>query len=459
MAKRTTKTGGVRWIAVGGGSEPSSNQVSLEQDLELAARTFEGEGIVLFAGGAGQPTVQELRPDGDVESARDALRARLGALFDARAGRDARYRPTRLSPDGPATLEALEQALDAALAEPAGRGPLLVYAALHGDSGDAPRDGVLSLWGGFTWSAAELAERLDAAASRRRVRLLIAACYSGGFAEVVFRGANEEAGAANGDRCGLFAAPWDQESSGCDPDPDRRRQQSYSLHVLMALGGRGRDGQPLPRETIDLDGDGAISLLEAHTRARIASRSIDVPTTTSERWLRSAAPEHGPSIATALPEEDAVVRSLGETLALRTEDAARARLARLEDEQRVLDERIEALSSDADERAADLRVALLSRWPVLDDPWHRDFAPLMAAHEEAIRRAMDEWPEAAAWTSAQAALDAAAERADTLTVDLSIVRRLVRAHETRTLAARLHAVGGEAWQTYERILRCERSAP
>ena len=167
-------------------------------------------------------------------------------------------------------------ALRTALAD--GGGPLLVYMALHGERGETARDDEVDLWGGARLSVANLAALLDGAPPRRQVRLVIASCFSGGFADLAFAGAHPQGGAARTPRCGLFASEWDQESSGCDPNPDRRAQEGFSVHFLHALRGEDRDGKPLPAAEIDYDGDGRVSLLEAETRARIASRSIDVPT-------------------------------------------------------------------------------------------------------------------------------------------------------------------------------------
>src|SRR4029453_14151341 len=99
---------------------------------------------------------------------------------------------------------------------------------------------------------------------------------------VVSPQANPPGGAAPGNRCGFFASTWDRPANGCDPDPERGRQEGYSLHFLEAPRGQDRAGAPVAG--LDLDGDGKVSLLEAHTRARIASRSLDVPPPTSERW-------------------------------------------------------------------------------------------------------------------------------------------------------------------------------
>ena len=157
---------------------------------------------------------------------------------------------------------------------------------------------------------------------------MLTACYGGGFAGVAFQDAHASAGAASADLCGLFATSPEHESNGCDPNPDRQAQEGYALHLLHALRGHDRDGEAAPG--IDLDGDGQVGMLEAHTRARIASRSIDLPSTTSERFLRSlfstgaeaASDGHGDSSPYPSPEEDAVIRALGSVLGIASEEQA-----------------------------------------------------------------------------------------------------------------------------------------
>jgi hypothetical protein len=237
--------------------------------------------------------------------------------------------------------------------------------------GESPRDNRVLLWSGTDLSVSDLAKALDGAPQRRQTRVVVTSCYSGGFAEIVFAGADPSQGAADGDRCGFFASQWDQVSSGCDPDPDRRAQQGYGMHFLQALRSRNRSGQLLAGEAIDVDGDGRISLLEAHTRARLQSASIDVPTTTSERWLRQAAPRDGPGEKVALPEEDLVVAALGKELGVDGEAAARrqdvALAARMDELKRELE--------DAEERESiryeKLRVALLNAGPSSTTPGTR----------------------------------------------------------------------------------------
>ena len=446
----SAREGAARWIAIGGGAEPETNQVSLEQDVALARAMLGSGGRILFAGGSGTYGVQVL----DGERGADSLLARLGDLFDPRGGRDARYRPTTLPADGPATIERVEREIVRAARMPGD--PLLLYFATHGEGGDSARGDRMFLWGGTELGVARLAELLDGAAARRVV-VVSTACYSGGFAELAFAGADPANGAAAADHCGLFASQWNEQSSGCDPNPDRRVQESYGIHFLHALRGQDRDGKPSP--AIDLDGDGAVSLLEAHTHARIASRSFDVPTSTSERWLRQVAPESGAGRRVALPEEDAVVDALGRRLDAAGEPTVRARLTAMD---RRLD-RLEERLDDADRREAEsfagLRIALLERWPVLDDPWHPDFASTLRDKESEIEKFLGRSPAATAERQAIAELDRQQVRYDELRATAAVHRRLLRAYENRALAARLAAAGGPDWDQYERLLACERTIP
>ncbi len=443
----------VRWIAAGGGPDPSSTQVSLEQDIELARDVLGSGGVVLFAGGPHAFGVQVL----DDKRRGDPLLADLGDLFDPRDGRDAHYRLPALPMDGPATAARVRDALADALAN--GSDPLLFYFAGHGDKGDTPAGSSIRLWGDGGLSVADLADLLDRQGKRREVRLVITSCYSGGFADVAFAGASPERGAAPTKRCGFFASEWDQPASGCDPDPERGHQEGYGIYFWHALRGEDRDGEPLPLALLDLDHDGKISLLEAHTRARIASTSVDVPTTTSERWLRQLAPPSGPAQAVSLPEEDAVIRQLGKRLALADEAAVRQRHDQLSAALREAADTVARAEDEENDAYASLRIVLLQRWPALDDPWHPDFSATIGNHRAAIAALLGDAAAAKDDRAARDRLSRAQDRYDRLQLEDAPVRRLLRAYETRTLAGRLRAAGGAARDYYQALRACERGLP
>jgi hypothetical protein len=445
------QAGQARYLAIGGGGTPEYTEVSLEQDMQLAREVLPGPGIILFAGGAEAASVRILDPHADDKS----LLARLGELFAPRIGRGSQYRPTTL-PAAAATSVNVEGALVEALRS--GQGPLLVYVAAHGEQGQDARDNHVALWAGDSLSVERLAQ-LHEQQRGRTLRLVVASCFSGGFGELAFRQADPSKGATLAPRCGVFAGPWDRQTSGCDPNPDRRAQEGYSLHLLQALRGRDRDGLPLPAAALDFDADGRVSLLEAHTRARIASNSIDVPTTTSERFLRQVEHRSGNPAQAGLPEDHAVVAQLGAKLGLPDLVSAERRWKELGAQLDALDQRL-SVADDALARVqAHLSAELLGRWPVLDDPYHGDFAAVLQRHAATIQQVLDRSPNAREYTRAQAQVEALDAQLRELEPKEAGVLRLIRAHETLSLAAALKARGGASYDSYRALLACERAGP
>lgn len=440
----------LRWIVAGGGPTPESNEISIEDDLRLAAEVFEGPGMTLYAGGPGSRAVRV--EDDDLEQ--DPLIAELGAIFNPRPGRRSRYQAARIAADAPATPKTFLDAVhDAAGAK--GK-PLTVYVAGHGDRGKTAADDAIVMWANFSVTPADLADSV--ADARRRTRFVITTCFSGGFGELAFAGADESQGPAAGDVCGLFASTWDREAGGCDPDPDRGRHDGYGVHFLSALDGKRRDGTELKAETLDIDGDGKVSLLDAHTFARLSSKSIDVPTTTSERWLRHVVDADAQAEPIVLAHEDAVIGVLGKHLEATTEEEARRRVdaldAKLDDATKA-----EAEASRAETEAFwDASAAMLGRWPVLDDPWHPLWATTIAEHHDEIAAFLASAPEIVALKEAMEATDRAAGTRSQLEVERAPFDRLLRAFETKRLASALSARGGPDWDRYVALHDCENSA-
>jgi len=446
---------GLRWIVAGEGDVPELNQVQIEQDLALATETLSahGPGLLLYAGGADGAPVQVLRDAGEA----GGLRGRLGELFDPRGGRDSAYRPSTLEPAGAARAEAILSAVRGAIADD-DAAPLTVYLAGHGVGGEAAYESRFLTWGHGEIDVDALTATLDEVSDHRPVRFVITSCHAGGFAEMAFAGADPEQGAAPTDRCGFFATTWDRAAAGCDPNPDRGAQEGYGIHFLHALRGEDRQGEDA-RAEIDLDGDSVITLAEAHARARIASGSLDVPVTTSERFLRAAVPEpadvpEGRPPA-SLPVERAVVAALTERAGLERPEDVIVALDSLHEEVRPLAAELETLDAELDQVRADLVAELLHRWPVLDDPWHPDFEPTLADEAAAIEAHLEGSGLAARERELEGRRVGVAERHDDLLIEAAPLERLERALETLELAARLQAEGGTWWLRYLRFVACE----
>ena len=442
----------LRYLAIGGGSLPESNEVSLEQNLELAEQTLAGPGTLAFAAGAGSQGVRLLDRD---PLRGDALLARLGEIFAPRPGRQSRYRPTRLQSAQPADRATVERLIGDALRR--GEEPLLLYATTHGDQGERPRDNTIALWGGEPLTAEQLARLHDGHA--RPLVAVVASCFSGGFGELAFHAGDDAQGAARAPRCGLFAGTWDRETSGCDPDPERARQEGYSLHLLNALRGRDRNGRALALSGLDADHDGRVSLLEAHAWAAMTGQSFDVPTTTSERYLRAVQTRRGPAARELLPEHAALVERLAASLGLSTEAASAARLAELEQRLEALDAALETADADSETAYRALAARLLARWPVLDDPYHPEFGTVLERDRAGIQAALDSWPEAARLAQAEDAVERAELAREPTEVAAAITLRLVRGHETLALAGGLQRRGGPPFAHLQALLACERFVP
>ena len=446
----------IDYLAVGGGAEPASSQVSLEQDLALLRDILgEAPGVVLHAGGPGAASTHELHDDDEPPG--DPLLSRLGELLDPRESRRARFRESAISPNGPSSRVAFEHALARGLDGNATT-PLLVYLNGHGDLADVDADNAVLLWGAEPLTAFRLSQLLDGAT--RPVRVVVTSCYSGGFAELAFAGADPTRGPTTQPLCGLFATTPDRESSGCDPNPERSEQEGFALHFLNALAGRDRGGSPLPSGEIDFDGDGVITLYEAHARARIAGRSIDIPTTTSERWLRHAVDiedggASGSSDERASPVEARVARALGAALSLPDAESAERRLAELASREGELTEQLEEVRADADAAWTAFRIGLLERWPILDDPWDARLVPTVREHRDEIARYLDESPAARDYRETREAITAVDDALVALDDEVALVTRLVRAHENIRLEALLRARGGEAQVVFDRLRACE----
>jgi hypothetical protein len=446
--------GALDWIIIGGGGTPADNQVTIEGDVIDAARTLGGAGRALFSGGSNTACVQVL----DREMPNDPLLRDLGGFFAPRAGRRSWYRAPKIA-STPATAGAVLHLLGNQLARKEA-GSLLVYAAGHGEIGNAARDNFISLWAGSQLSVADLADALDRGGSGRTVRVVATTCFSGGFGELVFRAADDQRGAARTARCGLFASPWDLESSGCDPDPDRRRHHGFGAYFLPALRAKTRTGERLTRDDIDFDGDDRISLLEAHARVRIASPTADVPTTTSERWLRHAAPLSGPVSPVNMPEDEAVIVAVGRRLGVAEPmTKAKSLFEQAEKSSELTNAAVKTEHAAEDDAYHAVAAAMLGRWPVLDDPWHPKFRELVREERTEIADFIASSPLWRRWTRAVSSTDKATARRHAVRKERAMVERLHRAVQNVELAGRLTARGGPDWLYFKQLMRCERYVP
>jgi len=377
----------------------------------------------------------------------------LAMILSPNMPRNIRFQKTKLTSSTPATLENFKHILSSALEDKRGTS-LMLFAATHGDKGEKRNDNLIAFWGGDTMSARELAEILDK--STRPVRLVMTSCYSGGFADVVFAGANSERGAPVNLRCGFFSTSWDKKSSCCDPNPERNAQEDYSVHFWHAVRDITRDEALIPETKIDFDHNGKISLLEAHNYVRIHANTVDVPTTTSIRWLQKTAPKDGAQSAFDWPEEDAVIEHLSRKLGINP-NAIRSKLNVMHLAIDILNAKKDRLLAHEISLLNKLTAQLLARWPFLEDPWHLGFDKVLKRNQEAIEFFLNTSSDHAELTKLHDAINKLELEREKALLEAAPYERLSDAVDNKMMAERLHSEGGGNWAYFLRVLGCERS--
>lgn len=322
------------FLAIGGGYDASTNPASLEADLAFASRSIasasRGKTLEIYFADGDDPSrdVQYADPAAE-RDAPPAVRV-LAELFGDPNGVGLRYRDHELpGVAGPADFDVLErrfrelgrqlkrgdrlfiitaghggEAYDrsanaaAEALEDSAAGDHAVGEAAKSDAADDEEspafnayDTSLLLWNRDEAAASELCRWLDRLPPDVEVVLVMGQCYSGGFANVLFHGADPELGLSSAARCGFFSQLYDRAASGCTPQAGEVRE--YSSYFWSALQGQSKEN-PSVVVNADYDGDGRTSLAEAHAYAVINSDEIDVPVRTSETFLRGYSRLGGP---------------------------------------------------------------------------------------------------------------------------------------------------------------------
>ncbi len=277
-------------LLVGGGPDVASNAAQIEGHVRFVARVLApaARPVVLFADGkTDQPSVSYA----DTRPSADAQRALAVLLADHDAEEPVLTRAPGLDVPlaGPARLRDFHRAL-AKLSAPAARPPtpLLLYFAGHGTQDEKNEtDTQYDLWDGDALRVRDLAEELAHLPRQVPVVLVMAQCFSGAFADVLFRGGDPKGALNERNVVGFFSARKDREAAGCSYATERADYQDFSSYFFGALCGQDRFGGKI--SGADYDGDGIVSLHEAFCYALIHDQSADTPVCTSDVFLQNRA--------------------------------------------------------------------------------------------------------------------------------------------------------------------------
>jgi hypothetical protein len=285
--KKSEKLNGLRILIAGGGYSPSGNQISLESNVKYFRRVMGMLGLqnaetrTLFADGRDEGRdLQYADPDFRIPETNGILAELVGST----RGLGHQYRSNELNADGSALLADLDKWFDATSKNP-GKEALLYFTG-HGGKGDnkTPDNTTAHLWNGQKIKVRDFVKRLDKLPKDMPVTLVMVQCYSGGFANVIFKDGDPKKGMSDHARAGFFATVQDRVAAGCTPDIQEKNYKEYSTSFWEALCGESRIGDPV--ENPNFDGDGRTSYAEAHAHVILTSDTIDVPIKTSGAFLR-----------------------------------------------------------------------------------------------------------------------------------------------------------------------------
>lgn len=256
---------------VAGGGAPSYNEIALEKNVLYFARSLSYldfdpiKATLFFANGnSGEATVRYL-DNNDNEQ------------FKA---------PEIPNLDGAAT-QGNTEAWFQALAQAEKQCPSFFYFTGHGAHNTENEDNNwLVLWQEAFVSVKDMAGWLDKLPADPDTPFvtMMAQCYSGSFANLIYVNGDPEQPVALQTRCGFFATVASRPSVGCTPAVNEADYKDYSSSFFAGLTGRDRINTPV--SSADYNQDNRISYAEAHAFAKVDEETTDWPISTVEAWLQ-----------------------------------------------------------------------------------------------------------------------------------------------------------------------------
>jgi Peptidase C13 family len=298
------------FLVVGGGGAPSYNEIALEKNVLYFQRTLETMGYkpeevasILFANGNnGQATIRYINPQRQQQFKVTEIKHLKGA---ATISNFRRY------------IQKIRQKKDSK--------PLFIYFTGHGGKNSQDlNNNSFYMWHNQELSVKQFATILDKIPQERPIVVMMAQCFSGSFANMIYERGNPQGSIALQTRCGFFATIKSLPSVGCTPEVNEADYRDYSSSFFAGLSGRDRTGKNVA--SADYNKDGKISYAEAHAFAKVDEKTMDLPISTSESWLQNKVLPTQKTVilsqpisdilSTARPEQVYVVSSLIKILEL-----------------------------------------------------------------------------------------------------------------------------------------------
>jgi hypothetical protein len=296
------------FLTIGGGYNPSGNQISLEKNViffqQLLAEQKPGcRHDIYFSDGDSPGRDLQFRDPSFIVPRANLLLARV---FRKEQYFGLQYRSNELkNVQGASNKQNLEKWFDTVGAKLAAGDRLFIYVTAHGGRGSSSdkQNTGLYLWNSQKISMTEFVGYLDKVNPDVSVATVMVQCFSGGFANIAFSEGKADKGISGANRCGFFATVHDRPAAGCTPDIREEDYHEYSSYFWAGIGGKTRTGAAVAMP--DYDGDGHVSLAEAHAYTLLESSTIDISITTSDAVLRKYSKLEAPKSEKGKDDKDA----------------------------------------------------------------------------------------------------------------------------------------------------------
>jgi hypothetical protein len=462
------------FLTIGGGESPTNNQVSLEKNILYLQRFLSDSGLgsmghdIYFANG--KETGRDIQFV-DPTTPPPRANALLAQVFNNEDNLDASYRAHSIpGVRGAANRAAIGKWFETMAPKLKESDRLFIYFSGHGAAGKPARNTTLALWGEGSMPVKEFVALLDKLDPKVQVVLIMVQCHAAGFADVIFKDAQAGTTMSNASRCGFFATSAERMAAGCTSDIDEDNYREYSTYFWAALYGRTRTGQAVRRP--DYDGDGHVSLNEAHAYVQITSDTIDIPVATSDIFLRSCSKaEKGKAemvnseddvdalLGLARPEQRAVIEELSKQLELKAEGrmVETKNLAdKYDKERKGLDSQKRKLQRDLGGLRGQIQSAVKQKWPEFANPWNAKVGEILKKEGDDVVKAIESHPRFKRFDELSHEIEGVDARNRDLERKWVKCQRLMQTLQSVALAGNLEKVATpELQEKYREIVRQE----
>ncbi len=468
-----------RILTIGSGTSASNTQASLEKNVLFLQSYLHTAGLgsiphdILFANGKTDARdIQFEDPTADLPRVNDLL----AQLSNNDHLLTAQYRPHAIpNVTDAANRSSLNTWFDRVGKSLTAEDRLIIYYTGHGGRASDKHGTTIALWAEDDLNVQDFRKLLDKLPPSVPVVLVMAQCFSGGFADLIYNEANPNRGLSSRKLCGFFATLHDRVAAGCTADINEADYKEYSTYFFAALIGHTRAADT--RVDADFDHDGRVSFAEAHAYALITSDTIDIPLRTSDLLLRknafgknapttqsatrptSRASTYAALRASASALDGLVLDALAKSLKLDGPDflaAARTLADSLQKQKTVVDDKRNKLRDSHNNLRSTLNRRVRDRWPELTNLLHPRSMKILQTEADQIVKLIESSPQYPEFEKQAKQIDDLKEQSMNLERTWVKSQRFLRQAETVTLAADLaKRPHNETQDRYRQLLEME----